>query len=56
MFFLSTILYDNNKAFLNRLVRVGDVFQFYNGNCSVSKVVVALRNGKQEHVKSINNI
>ena len=30
-----------------------DVVQFCNGNCSVAKVVVPLRKGKQEHVKAL---
>ena len=33
-----------------------DVVQFCNGNCSVAKIVVPSRKGKQEHVKSTNNI
>ena len=33
-----------------------DVVQFCNGNCSVGKIVVPPRKGKQEPVKSTNNI
>ena len=33
-----------------------DVIQFCNRNCSVAKFVVPPRKGKQEHVKSTNNI
>ena len=33
-----------------------DVVQFCNRNCSAAKVVVPPRKGKQEQVKSTNNI
>ena len=33
-----------------------NVIQFCNRNCSVTKVVVPPRKGKQEHIKSTNNI
>ena len=35
---------------------ISNVVQFYNGNCSVAKVIVPLRKGKQEYVKSTNNM
>ena len=33
-----------------------DIVQFCNGNCSIAKIVVPPRKGKQEHGKSTNNI
>ena len=35
---------------------ISDVIQFYIGNCSVAKDIVPSRKGKQEYVKSTNNM
>ena len=36
--------------------KISDVVQFSNGNFSVAKVFIPPRKGKQEHIKSTNNI
>ena len=43
----------NNILFYEMII---NVVQFCNKNCSATKVVVPPRKGKQEHIKSTNNI